>query len=145
VFGAASVHLQISKFQHCAASARVWTNNRRDHRKLRATIAKNLAADGGEVRDRPKRMGKTVRHLAPVLGGAASVIDDVGARDAKREIAKDAKDAKDAEERQTTRIKMNAPQVYAQRLREPAEPLISLTWRSSASWRFDPLRARYRL
>ena len=34
---------------------------------------------------------------------------------------KSPKDAKDAEERQTTRIRMNAPQVYAIRLCKPAE------------------------
>jgi hypothetical protein len=37
-----------------------------------------------------------------------------------------AKDAKGAEERQTTRISMNAPPLYAQRLRKPAEHYCSL-------------------
>jgi len=47
--------------------------------------------------------------------------------------------AKHAEERQTTRMRMNAPQVYALGLCKPAEHC-SLSWRASASWRFDPLR-----
>src|SRR6266705_1146320 len=69
--------------------------------------------------------------------GASPPVRNLAVRPPKNEIARD---AEAAEERQTTRIRMNAPQVYAIRLRKPAEPCaLSVSWRSSATWRFDLL------
>src|SRR6266571_7519162 len=89
---------------------------------------------------------QVVRNTSAQAGGAMrslcllAFFGDLAVRPPKNEIARD---AEAAEERQTTRIRMNAPQVYAIRLRKPAEPCApSASWRSSATWRFDLLRMK---
>src|SRR3954453_20855051 len=89
---------------------------------------------------RPRRASASWGPRAHVLAFARR--PQHGSPEAGMVRVKSPRDAKHAEERQTTRMRMNAPQVYALRLCEPAEHCsvsLGVLRRLGGSTRFDLL------